>query len=285
MAVIIPVFNDQHGLLSCLGGLGAQTYPTDKIEIIVVDNGSTPTLDPPERYPLTVRIVCCEKPGSYSARNAGARVASGDILAFTDADCIPDPEWLSKGVAALLAGDGKSIIGGQVLFAQSAARSGTALYQQAIGFQQEENIQHKGFTVTANMFCTAKQFRAVGPFNERLLSGGDLEWCWRAGRQGITVHFEPHAEVQTTPRIRLRDAVRQARRVAAGRVHLRGHDFSHPVVLERYRTLTQSIIWTMSLSNFSTWERIRILAAGAIIRLFAALENVKLRFGSAAERR
>jgi glycosyltransferase involved in cell wall biosynthesis len=285
VTVIVPVFNDKTSLLNCLAGLKEQIYPADRLEIIVVDNGSTSALGPPEYYPLTVRIVCCEKPGSYAARNAGARTAIGNIFAFTDADCIPDPEWLSKGVATLLAANGKSIIGGQVLFSQPTVRSGTALYQQAIGFQQAENIRHKGFTATANMFCTAEQFGAVGAFNEQLLSGGDREWCWRAARQGISVDFAPDTIVQTMPRIRLRDAVRQARRVSAGRAYLGNHDSSRPEALARYRTLIQSIMWIISMSHVSKWERIKILTAGATIRLSSDIESVKLRFGGAAERR
>jgi len=284
VAVIIPVFNDREGLHKCLGALTRQVYPADRLEIVVVDNGSSPALAPPEHYPLSVQVVRCETPGSYAARNTGVRAAAASILAFTDADCVPDPEWLAEGVSALLAGKDRNIIGGQVLLIEPSVRSGTALYQHAIGFQQDSNIQHKGFTATANMFCSARQLAAVGPFNEQLLSCGDREWCWRAARGGFTVCFQPRTIVRTMPRIRLRDAVRQARRVSAGRAHLRNENLSRPDALARYRTLAQSTVWIASISHLSKWERIRVLVAAAIIRLFAEMENVRLRLGSSAER-
>lgn len=53
------------------------------------------------------RVVCVReaRPGSYAARNAGLHVARGDVYAFTDADCIPTPDWLTTGLATFKESD------------------------------------------------------------------------------------------------------------------------------------------------------------------------------------
>lgn len=285
ISVIIPVFNNVHGLRKCLSGIALQSYPRERFEVIIVDNASHPPLDKDSAGPGEFRIVACDKPGAYAARNTGSSCARGDILAFIDADCVPAQDWLSEGVAALLAGKGRNIVGGEVVFSEPPVRTGTALYQSAIGFQQGSNIQEKGFSATANLFCTPSQMTAVGPFDENLLSGGDRDWCWRAAARGFTLIFEPRAIVSTLPRIRLMDAIRQARRVAAGRAYLRTHGTFPRQGLQRYRTLGQSIAWVKSQQDFTFREKLRIIVAGAAIRTAAEIEAIRLRLGGTAERR
>jgi glycosyltransferase involved in cell wall biosynthesis len=270
--------------MDCLAALERQNYPSGNFEVIVVDNGSIHPVTPYESSTLLTRLVRCNEPGSYAARNRGAHMAGGAVLAFTDADCVPAADWVSAGTAALLAGEELNIIGGEVIVTRPAVRNGTALYQHAIGFQQENNILRKRFTATANMFCTMEQFLKVGEFDETLLSGGDREWCWRAGERGYVIAYEPKAVVHTEPRTRLRDAVRQARRVAGGRAYLGARGPSTRSGLQRYRTIGQSIAWICSLPHHSVWERIRILTAATAIRISAGFESIRLRSGRAAER-
>lgn len=285
VTVIIPVLDNEAGLAECLRGLDAQSYPCDSVNVVVADNGSTPPLDAGRIEAANVTVVRCDRPGSYAARNEAVLAARGDILAFTDADCVPDSDWLEFGVSALLSGAGKHVVGGDVLFREANSRSGTALYQLAAGFGQAANIRTRGFTVTANLFCTTEQFRSVGPFDESVYSGGDREWCWRARARGVGVQYEPRSVIRTLPRVRLRDAVRQARRVAAGRAQLGRYDSFAPDGVRRERTLWESILWVGSISDLSFLDRARVLAAAATIRAASALEGVRLRLGGVAEHR
>lgn len=287
VSVIIPVFNDEPGLRVCLAGLARQTYSEDRFEVIVVDNGSTPGVEIETGYPFAVHVEYCATPGSYAARNAGADKAKGTILAFTDADCEPQPGWLEEGVKALRRGSGRYIVGGAVEITKPVRSTGVSLYQRATGFSQRENIEKKGFTVTANVFCSSEQFRRIGPFEERLLSGGDREWSWRAFGKGIGLVYEPNAVVYTPPRVSLQPALRQARRVAAGRYYLRLYDLDHlgPEAIEPHRSITQSLFWILARTDFSLFDRLRMLSVAVLLKGVALLEMLRLRLGGNAERR
>src|SRR5207244_1921243 len=99
-SVVIPVFNDRQRLERCLDALEQQTYPAERFEVIVVDNGSTQTLDDlATRY--RIQLGRESRPGAYAARNRGLAMAVGEVIAFTDSDCLPDRDWMERGVAAL----------------------------------------------------------------------------------------------------------------------------------------------------------------------------------------
>lgn len=96
ITVIIPVYNGGPTLGACLEGLQVQTHPPE--EVIVVDDGSTDdTVTVAAGFP--VRVLSQPKAGPAAARNQGALAAHGDLLLFTDADCVPDPAWVEHMAA------------------------------------------------------------------------------------------------------------------------------------------------------------------------------------------
>lgn len=287
VSIVVPVFNDVVGIARALEALSRQSWPMDGIEVIVVDNGSEQPVGLLAEYPFPVQVIRCETPGSYAARNAGAAVAKGEVFAFTDADCIPCEHWLERGVASLIEGKGKWAVGGEVLFTPIDSPTGVALYQMAMGFGQESNIRDKGFSATANLFCTKAQFEEVGPFDERLLSGGDREWAWRASTHQISMSYQPEAIVYTEPRSTLRGAIRQARRVVAGRAGLRKLGLAHigDAAVAKQRSAWESVRWILVNRELDVWDRLRVLSVATLIRGAAGLESVRLALGAKAERR
>lgn len=286
-SVIIPVFNDVAGIARTLEGLCRQSWPMDGIEVIVVDNGSEQPVSLSAQYPFHVQVIRCQTPGSYAARNAGAAVAKGEIFAFTDADCIPCQDWLEQGIALLLEGGGKWAVGGEVVFTRIESPSGVALYQMLTGFGQESNILTKGFAATANLFCTKAQFEEVGPFDERLLSGGDREWAWRANTLHISMTYQPDAIVYTEPRRTLLGAIRQARRVVAGRAGLRKLGVAHigDAAVAKQRSALESVMWILAQRELNVGNRLRVLSVAILIRGAAGFESVRLALGTTPERR
>lgn len=222
VSIIIPVYNDAERLATCLAALAKQTFSPERFEVIVVDNGSD---EPPEslvaEYPFA-QLAHEAKPGSYAARNRGLAIAQGPTLAFTDADCVPDPVWLEEGVAALAADAPEGMVGGRVeLFAAEDRPNAVELFDFVFGFHQETNVVEHRYAATANMFTTRAVFDAVGPFNDEMKSSGDLEWGNRVAQAGRTLAYSHAALVRHPARHTLAALTTKARRHTGGRYDLK----------------------------------------------------------------
>ena len=150
VSVVVPHYHDLARLGLCLDALVRQNYAADRVEIIVADNGS-PAGEAAVREAIAgrARLVLAPEKGAGPARNAGAAAAEGEVLAFTDADCVPEPGWLAAGVAALAGAD---LVGGRVtVFTQDPDRLSPAeAFECAFAFDNARYVQRLGFTVTAN---------------------------------------------------------------------------------------------------------------------------------------
>ena len=183
ISVVVPHYNDLERLGRCLAALNAQTMPREAYEIIVADNNSPCGMAAVEQtVEGRARIVTAMTPGAGPARNAGAEAAQGEILAFTDSDCVPEPDWLERGVAALTSAD---FIGGgmKVLVPGGRPMSGAEAFETVFAFDNERYVKRLHFTVTANLICPRDLFFKVGPF--RTAVSEDNEWCWRAREKGF----------------------------------------------------------------------------------------------------
>src|SRR3990170_1788940 len=97
VSVIVPVRNGSKTIRACLDSILNQDYPPDQFKIIVVDNDSTDnTMDIVSSYAGITVLPQTEVHSSYATRNVGVNYAEGDVIVFTDADCLPEPTWLSK---------------------------------------------------------------------------------------------------------------------------------------------------------------------------------------------
>lgn len=211
ISVLIPVYRDWTGLESCLAALAAQTWPADDFEVLVISND---TEAPPALSRPGVQLLHEPQGHSYAARNAGLAAARGEVLAFTDADCRPEPTWLAAGWHALQSDQTASLAGGNVRVAVTR-RSVATDYDESFAFKQAESVRN-GSSVTANLFVRRTVFDAVGPFNATLQSGGDFELCRRARQAGFRLVYADQAVVQHPARDSLSALFRKNRRVAGG---------------------------------------------------------------------
>ena len=101
ISVVVPCWNGEQFLASCLNSLLDQTLPKRDYEVILVDNNSSDnTLSIARQYP-DIRIIQEKQRGAYAARNTGIKIARGEIIAFTDSDCVVDQNWLTSILRAL----------------------------------------------------------------------------------------------------------------------------------------------------------------------------------------
>ena len=225
VSVVIPVYNDNDGLVRCLGAVLGQDYPADSFEIIVVDNASHPAIDLPESNPKLppVNLVVEKKPGSYAARNRGIASAKGEVFAFTDADCLPAKNWLKSAVNRLTGEPRNIILGGKISVFSAVPEKPTCieLYDMNFGLRQVRYVQVYGFAATANLIASKRVFKIVGKFNSELKSGGDHEWAMRAAAKGYQIVYAPEVEIFHPARRSLAAVLVKIRRTAGGHHDLR----------------------------------------------------------------
>jgi glycosyltransferase involved in cell wall biosynthesis len=183
VSVIIPVFNDAERLSICLEALENQTYPQASYEVIVIDNASDDGGKIKEvvaRYPQAT-YAFESSPGSYAARNKGIALAKGEIVAFTDADCIPALDWLEKGSENLLRVPNCGLVAGniEIFFKNPEKLTTVELYESLMALPQKEFLEVHHYGATANVFTFKTVIDRVGIFNAKLKSSGDVEWGQR----------------------------------------------------------------------------------------------------------
>lgn len=193
VSVVIPHYRDLDRLDLCLRALERQTYPADKFEIVVADNAS------PEGEAAVARVIAgrarlvvVSDRGAGPARNGGAAAAEGGILAFTDSDCVPEPQWLAEGIKAL---DAYDFVGGRVkVLVENAARMTAAeAFERVFAFDIKTYITKKGFTASANLLCPRTVFEEVGGFGAGLSE--DVDWSRRARAAGFRLGYSVEAAV------------------------------------------------------------------------------------------
>jgi glycosyltransferase involved in cell wall biosynthesis len=291
--VIIPIYNDADRLARCLAALEAQTYPRSRFEIIVVDNGSTDHLPAVAAQFPQVRFLSEPTPGSYAARNTGVAAATGDVIAFTDADCLPAPDWLANGVEALARADGCGLLAGMInVTAESADRPTISeLYDSIFDFDQARFIARSRFGCTANVITPANVLRQVGGFDGRMRSVGDRDLGNRIAAAGYQVLFAPEVVVSHPGRRTIRDVLRKRLRVAGGH-HQRAQKRSWPL-LRLLHALTRQLLWNPFSGIGRIWRRGRHLSLRTKVRIFGlyiflcyaeALERIRLQLGGEPSR-
>lgn len=218
VSVIVPVFDDAERLRLCLRALDRQTYPRESYEVIVVDNGSAQSVAHVAANFGQARLTHEKRPGSYAARNRGLSVARGEVLAFTDADCVPWSNWIERGVAELRRAPGCGLVAGRInLFARDPERpTAVELYEGLTALRQREYVERGGFGATANLFTLRTVFEQVGPFDQTIKSGGDLEWGRRVAAHRYTLIYADDVCVDHPARRSLGELYRKVVRIIGG---------------------------------------------------------------------
>lgn len=240
-SVIVPTYGRPESVLQCVVALSRSEYPAGRLDIIIVDDGSPEpvALDriTDQMGDVPVRVIRQANTGPAGARNWGAREATGEVLAFTDDDCRPSPDWLVHLVRAL-EDDKTALVGGTTHNALKrdlcAEASQTLIDYLYSSFATARELRP---FFTSNNICAYRQaFWAVGGFDESFPRAAaedrDLSERWQA--IGRLVHV-PEALVWHYHDLGLLDFLRQHHTYGRGAEHLarvRRSRGSAPLALE-----------------------------------------------------
>lgn len=204
VSVVVSTYQRAADLPGLVDALERQTYPLDEIEVVIVDNGSTD-----ETQEVLGRLVGTAafgmrairlgvNEGSSGGRNAGWRAASGEVVAFTDDDCLPEPDWLKAGLEAMDEGvvlvQGRTIPQRKVRALERSAGSPRpdGLYPTCNVFYDRQTLEATGGFDRAD---GARLGFRPGSFGSSYGFGEDTLLAWRVARSG-QVAYAPDAVVR-----------------------------------------------------------------------------------------
>lgn len=198
VSIVIPVRDQPENLIECLKSLSNLNYPIDRLEIIVVDDGSQRDIS--QVVSTDVKVIrLTESQGASVCRNLGAEKARGDILAFLDADCTAQENWL-KEIIPLFQTATAGAIGAYVdgyykdsyLDRYEEVSSSLNMGQRLL---LEGNTESNFYVPTANMLVTREAFMATGGFKGGMHVGEDVDFCWRMRKLGYSLLYVPFGRV------------------------------------------------------------------------------------------
>ncbi len=206
VSVIVPVRNGRAHLEKLIEALAAQTLPNSEFELVVADDGSTDGSDKwlGELQEDWIRITTGQPRNSYAARNRAVSISRAPVLAFCDADCIPVPDWLERGLAALETSD---IVAGRIRFILPARRTVWTLLDMDTSKDHEREVRN-GTAETANLFLRQELFERLGGFEEMIPEFGDFDFIKRAVARGASLVFAPEVVVWHPTRDRAKQFLR-----------------------------------------------------------------------------
>lgn len=198
VSVVIATHNRPDRLAAQLASLRRQSLPGERFEVIVVDDGSdgdaTARVLAAEQERGVINLRAIRNPvarGPASARNAGWRAGTGDLVAFTDDDCVARPRWLEAGVAAWGGRDDVLVQGRTTPMEAELDRLGPFAYSIEIEDTTAESE-------TCNIFYPRTLLQRLDGFDEtfRGPQGEDTDLGWRARALGATPVFAADAHVE-----------------------------------------------------------------------------------------
>lgn len=225
-SIIIPTYRRPGRLEACLRALARQDYPLQQFEVIVADDGGggiEKLRDFGARSFPFCTFLSQPRSGPASARNLGARTATGRFLAFTDDDCEPAPEWLSA-LALTLGSQPDALVGGRTINSLRANRCSAASQLLVDYLYRAYPEQSTARFFCSNNFALAREtFGTLGGFDPtfQIAGGEDRDFCSRWVSRGYPLAYSPTAIVQHAHSLTLAGFWNQHFRYGMGAFQLR----------------------------------------------------------------
>jgi glycosyltransferase involved in cell wall biosynthesis len=216
VTVIVPMLNEVDHIDQCLDGFAAQDYPLDRLEVLVVDGGSSDgsreKVERRARSQPWVRAVDNPRHKAAAAFNVGVSTARGDVICLFSAHGVPDADYVSQSVIALRETGAGGVGGRYVHEGQDAGSRAIGLamvspfgmaspHRFATQSREVDTISHPAYV--------RGRLLAVGPFDETLERNSDYELNFRLRAGGVHLVFDPRISSVYRPRPSLRALARQ----------------------------------------------------------------------------
>jgi mycofactocin system glycosyltransferase len=209
VSVVIPVKDRAEELERCLASLARLDYPQEKLQVIVVDDGSRDASpDVARRFADLLVPSGGTGRGPAAARNRGAAAARGDILAFIDSDCTASPEWLAELIPTFN-DPGTAAVGGMVdgmCTASAVDRYEAVMSSLSLGSRERSGNDGNDtfYLPSCNLLVRRAAFSGVGGFADDMHVGEDVDLTWRLRDDGWTIAYLPAGRVLHEHRSTLR---------------------------------------------------------------------------------
>jgi len=215
-----------------------------------------------EQFP-TVKFIKTPAPvGAAEARNIGIREAISDTLVFIDADCIAQPGWLNAFFADFA--ESWQVIGGGV---KSPTDNFWLLVYNLSMFHEQLWGQPRGehdYLPTLNLAMKRQVVETVGPLNEALMRGQDIEWTSRMTRAGLHLLFDPAAVVEHHPPRHDFEALRKDNyRSGYYMINVR---YKNPEIFHMPAILKSATIWRIFKPLIAAWTTLKIVTRTREVR-------------------
>jgi cellulose synthase/poly-beta-1,6-N-acetylglucosamine synthase-like glycosyltransferase len=243
VSVVVPARNAEATVQECLASLMASHYPAELREVVVVDNASTDRTGTIVRG-FPVRCVFEPERGPAPARNRGIQASHGEIVAFTDADCVVTEGWLRELVAGFADGDSVWAVAGEIGAYRPTTPAQRYMARRRPWMQKPALSGVRPYFATGNVAFRRETFARVGLFDPRFVTGEDQDFAWRFLGAGLSFRYAPRAVVLHRHRATSWQFFRQQLAWARGSVLLRRHHqlpWGARAELAEYLTLARAI--------------------------------------------
>lgn len=213
-SIIIPTYKRPNELMGCLEAISKLDYPSNKFEVIIVDDGGEL---PDELFStfhkkINLTILHQQNSGPAAARNFGAKIAENDFLAFTDDDCEPDANWLKSFSEQFNLTPGP-LLGGRTVNALEA-NIFSAASQMIVDYLYEyasETNPNISFFTGNNLALSRADYFSFGGFDKTypLAAAEDRDFCCRWQESKRSILFLPKAVVRHSHNLNLKSFWRQ----------------------------------------------------------------------------
>jgi cellulose synthase/poly-beta-1,6-N-acetylglucosamine synthase-like glycosyltransferase len=268
VTVVIPVLNCVDDVEGCIDSLRVQTYPADRIEVIIVDNGSS---DGTHELltSMGVPTFVCPTKGRSRALNVGLRHAKGEIICTTDISCRPEPNWIEEVVTSFEKPE-VGCVAGEIKLLDTHQNIAID-YQRRINYMSPMHARlrtkppYLPYADGANASFRKKVFDEIGPFEDSFIKAADVEICYRMlFMTDYKIAFHERALVWEPGEGDLRTLLYQRYRIGIGNILLRKR--FPTLFVGKQRKSIKAVYWklreaalvamrTIGLSFRSLWQR------------------------------